>query len=123
MKSLVESINEASRRKYRDLDFRLEELNLERSEVFDKDNVPYKQNGNVYNYLLEISGDAIVKPFNSLDKKVLDAFGIDWKNVEVYRHITMEDHDYAECIVYTPKDEWIEGEEHDYAVEDIYPVD
>ena len=91
--------------------------------VFGKNRVPYKQNDKVYDYLLETSGDAIAKPFDALDKAVMSAFGVDWKNVEVYRHVVLEDFDYAECIIYTSKGKPTEGEDHEYAVEDVYPAD
>ena len=125
MKTLAESIAEAlnDNPKYEELDMRLEELSLDRSKVFGKNKVPYKQNDKVYDYLLETSGDAIAKPFDALDKAVMSAFGVDWKNVEVYRHVVLEDFDYAECIIYTSKGKPTEGEDHEYAVEDVYPAD
>jgi DNA-binding ferritin-like protein len=106
---------------FEEIDMRLEELYLERSKIYPANKVPYKDGSDVMDYLMENTGEVIEKPFDSVAKKVLKAFGIDPKNVEVFRHIAMDDRDYAEMIVYTPAGEDPEGEDEEYAVQDIYP--
>ena len=103
-----------------EIDMRLEELKLERSDFYPYNKVPYKADSDIADWLMEMSDDVIEKPFDSIAKKVLKAFKIDPNNVEVFRHVVFEDFDNAELIVYTPKGESPEGEDHDFAVEDVF---
>ena len=95
---------------------------------FPKDHNKYKADSEVCDYLGEIMGATNTKPFSKIDKDVLKLFDIDWKDVEVYRYIVMDPEvygvgDYEEVILYTPKGEDPEGEDHDYAIEDVFNND
>lgn len=94
---------------------------MEYSEIFPASKVPYEADDEVGEALEEIQDAVNEKPFDASEKKVLKAFGIDPSKVEVWRHIIMPDLDYSECIIYTPVGEDPEGEDHDFAVEDVYP--
>lgn len=130
MVSLTEFINESIneslvnegiiKREIKDLDMRLEELSLERSEVYPANKVPYKADSEEMEWLMGMSDSVIEKPFDNTAKNVLKSFKIDPNNVEVFRHVVVEDWDYAEVILYTPKGYSPEGEDHEFAVDDIF---
>lgn len=102
------------------LDMRCEELSLEYV-IIPADKVKY--NDDVADWLLEYSDSVVEKPFDREAKALLKSFGIDPNKVEVFRHTSVEDYDYAEVILYTPKGSSTEGEDHDFAVEDVFPND
>ena len=134
MKSLVNVLNECLVSEAKDvfdwskydeeekenLDMRCEELSLEYM-IIPANKVKY--NNAVADWLLEYSDSVVEKPFDREAKALLKSFGIDPNNVEVFRHTAVEDYDYAEVILYTPKGSSTEGEDHDFAVEDIFPND
>lgn len=134
MKSLSEHINECLVSEAKDvfdwskygeeekenLDMRCEELSLEYV-IIPANKVKY--NNDVADWLLEYSDSVVEKPFDREAKALLKSFGIDPNNVEVFRHTVVEDYDYAEVILYTPKGSSTEGEDYDFAVEDVFPND
>ena len=127
MKGIVEYLTEATRfnwSKYdlerEDIDMRCEELHIKYS-ILPASKVKYSED--VRDYLLEFSDSVIEKPFDKEAKDLLKSFGVNPNNVEVFRHTTLEDFDNAEIIIYTPAGESTEGEDHDFAVEDIFPID
>ena len=134
MKSLVNVLNECLVSEAKDvfdwsrydeeekenLDMRCEELSLEYV-IIPADKVKY--NDDVADWLLEYSDSVVEKPFDREAKALLKSFGIDPNNVEVFRHTVVEDYDYAEVILYTPKGSSTEGEDYDFAVEDVFPND
>lgn len=134
MKSLVNVLNECCINEAKDifdwskygeeekenLDMRCEELSLEYV-IIPANKVKY--NDDVADWLLEYSDSVVEKPFDREAKALLKSFGIDPNNVEVFRHTAVEDYDYAEVILYTPKGSSTEGEDYDFAVEDIFPND
>lgn len=88
----------------------------------------YNADSDINDYLGEIMGAVNEKPFSTIDKKVLRTFGIDPNGVEVYRYVVVDPTiydvgDYEEVILYTPNGMNPEGEDHDFAVEDIFPDD
>lgn len=102
------------------LDMRCEELSL-KYVIMPTNNVKY--NDDVTDWLVKYSDSVVEKPFNREAKALLKSFGIDSNKVEVFRHTTIEDYDHAEIILYTPKGSSTEGEDHDFAVEDVFPND
>lgn len=134
MKSLVNILNESLVSEAKDvfdwgkygeeekenLDMRCEELSLEYV-IIPADKVKY--NDDVADWLLEYSDSVVEKPFDREAKALLKSFGIDHNKVEVFRHTVVEDYDYAEVILYTPKGSSTEGEDHDFAVEDVFSND
>lgn len=126
MKTLNKFINESlvresiNKEDIENMDMRLEELRLERSEIYPANKVPYKSDSEEMEWLEEMSDSVVKRPFDNVAKKVLKAFKIDPNNVEVFRHVAAEVFDYAELIIYTTKGESPEGEDHGFAVEDIF---
>jgi hypothetical protein len=132
MKSLSEHINESLVNEAKDvfdwskydeeekenLDMRCEELSLEYV-IIPANKVKY--NDAVADWLLEYSDSVVEKPFDREAKALLKSFGIDPNNVEVFRHTAVEDYDYAEVILYTPKGSSTEGEDYDFAVQELFP--
>lgn len=101
-----------------DFEMRCEELGVEYT-VIPADKVKY--NNRVTDWLLEFSGESISKPFCSEAKSLLKSFGIDHKKVEVFRHVAPEAFNYDEVILYTTMGRPTEGEDHNFAVQDIFP--
>lgn len=101
-----------------DIDMRCEELHIEYV-IAPKDKVKYSES--VADWLMEVTGTVIEKPFNRQAKSLLKSFGIDPNNVEVFRHVAPEAMDYDEAIFYTPVGEPVEGEDYDFAVEELFP--
>ena len=127
MKSLRELLTEAKVHsidwsKYdvsqEDLDFRCEELGMEYV-IIPADEVSYSES--VTDWLMEETGTVIQKPFNRYAKSLLKSFGIDPNKVEVFRHVASEALNYDEIILYTPVGNSPEGEDYDFAVEELFP--
>ena len=129
MNNLKDYINESlvnegiNNRELKRFDMKLEDLKLDRSEIYPANKVPYKADSEEMEWLEEMSDSVVEKPFDNTAKNVLKLFKIDPDNVEVFRHVVIEDWDYAEVILYTPKGYSPEGEDHDFAVDDIFPND
>lgn len=101
-----------------DLEMRCEELHL-KYVIIPASKVSYS--GDVQDWLLEESSTVIQKPFDRHAKSLLKSFGIDPANVEVFRHAAPEALNYDEIIIYTPAGESVEGEDYDFAVEELFP--
>lgn len=132
MKSLSEHINEClvseakihfvNWNKYdisqEDLDMRCEELGLEYV-IIPADEVNYSES--VTDWLMEESGMVIKKPFNRYAKSLLKTFGIDPNKIEVFRHVASEALNFDEIVLYTPVGNSVEGEDYDFAVQELFP--
>ena len=103
-----------------DLEMRCEELHL-KYVIIPTDEVKY--NDSVQDWLTEESTAVIQKPFNHHAKSLLKSFGIDPDKVEVFRHAAPEALNYDEIIIYTLVGEPVEGEDYDFAVEELFPED
>lgn len=103
-----------------DLDMRCEELGINYV-IIPADKVTYKQN--VTDWLLEMSDSVVEKPFDKEAKALLKSFNINPNNVEVFRHSAPDALNNDEIIIYTPAGGNTEGEDYDFAVEELFPVE
>lgn len=103
-----------------DLDMRCEELGL-RYTIIPKDEVKYSDS--VCDWLMEETDCVIKKPFDQYAKSLLKSFDIDPNTVEVFRHCAPDALNYDEIILYTPIGKDPKGEDYEYAVEELFPVE
>lgn len=105
------------------IDSQCENLCIEHSDFFPADKVPYEEDSDEMEWLMENTDAIIKKPFDKTARKVLTAFGVDYNDVYVFRHTAVEEFDFCEVILYTPSGEDPEGMKHEYAVQDMFPTD